>query len=46
MVNIVLTVNGLIGNATKFFEKSVEDSDYNAIAKDITRYEVYTESAF
>ena len=46
VINIVLSVNGLNSNSTKFFEKSIEDLEYNAIAKDITRYEVYTEGAF
>lgn len=46
VVNMVLSVNGLSSNATKVFEKSVEDLEFDAISKDITRYEIYTESAY
>ena len=46
LVNIVIAVNGLTSNSTKIFEKNVEDLEFDAIAKDATRYEIYTESAY
>lgn len=46
VVNIVLSINGLTSNATKVFEKSIEDLDFDSVAKDITNYEIYTESAY
>ena len=46
VVNIVLSLNGLSSNATKVFEKNVEDLEFDAVAKDITNYEIYTESAY
>ena len=46
VINIVLSINGLINNRTKIFEKRIEDLEYEAIAKDVTRYEIYTESAY
>ncbi len=46
VINIVLPVNGLSSNATKVFEKNVEELVFDAVAKDITNYEIYTESAY
>ena len=46
VVNIVLSLNGLPSNPTKVFEKNVEDLEFDAVAKDITNYEIYTESAY
>ncbi len=46
IANVIVLVNGLSAGATKEFEKKVEELQYDAIAKDITRYEVYAESAY
>ena len=46
IANVVFTINGLLNGANKEFEKIFEDLEYRRIAKDITRYEMYTESAY
>ena len=46
IASVVILINGLPNGATKVFEKNLEDLQYDAIAKDITRFEVYTESAY
>ncbi|MFH0855934.1 MAG: hypothetical protein V1869_05455 [Candidatus Omnitrophota bacterium] len=46
IASVVVLVNGISSGASKVFEKNVEDLEYDAIAKDITRYEVYVESAY
>ena len=46
IANVIVLVNGLSAGTTKEFEKTVEELQYDAIAKDITRYEIYTESAY
>ena len=46
IANVVILVNGLYSGVTKAFEKNIEDLRYDSIAKDITRYEAYTESAY
>ena len=46
IANVVFTINGLLNGANKEFEKIIEDLEYRRIAKDITRYEMYTESAY
>lgn len=44
--NTVFSVNGLTSGSTKAFELTVEDLQYSRIGKDITRYEIHTESYF
>ena len=46
IANVIVLISGLTAGATKEFEKGVEDLEYDKIAKDITRYEIYTESAY
>ena len=46
IANVIVLVNGLSAGTTKEFEKTVDELQYDAIAKDITRYEIYTESAY
>jgi len=46
IANVIVLINGLSSGATKAFEKKLEDLEYDSIAKDITRYEVFTESAY
>jgi len=46
VANFIVLINGLSAGATKEFEKNVEDLNYDSIAKDITRHEIYTESAY
>ena len=44
--NTIFVINGLTNGATKSFEKSIDELDYDAIGKDITHHEIYTESCF
>lgn len=46
IANTVFMVNGLLNGATKAFEKPVEELEYEQVAKDITRYEIYTDSCY
>jgi len=46
VANVVFTVNGLPAGATKAFKKTIPDLDYYEVGKDITRYDISTESAF
>jgi hypothetical protein len=46
IASTVTVVNGLYSGRTKGFEKFVEDLDYTQVFKDITRYEIYAESAY
>jgi hypothetical protein len=46
VTNTVVVVNGIPNTATKSFEKYVEDLDYTQVGKDITRWDIYTESAY
>ncbi len=46
VANTVFTVNGLPNGSTRAFERNIEDLMYSQIGKDITRYEVYTESCY
>ena len=46
IANVVFTINGLLNGGNKEFEKVIEDLEYDHVAKDITRYEIYTESAY
>ncbi|MDD5281798.1 MAG: FxLYD domain-containing protein [Candidatus Omnitrophica bacterium] len=46
VANVVFTINGLSAGATKPFEKTIEELDYAQVGKSISRYDVYTETAF
>jgi hypothetical protein len=46
IANTVIVVNHVPAGGTKVFEKRVEDLDFNQVAKEITRHEIYTESAY
>ena len=46
IANVVFTINGLLKGANREFEKIIDDLEYEQVAKDITRYEIYTESAY
>ncbi len=46
LANFVVIVNGLLNNQTKSFEKAAEDLEYDQVYKQITRYEIFTESAY
>ncbi len=46
LANFVVIVNGLLSNQTKSFEKAAEDLEYDQVYKNITRFEVLTESAY
>jgi len=44
--NTVCVINGLPNGRSKTFEKYIEDLEYDKVGKEITCYEVYTESAY
>ena len=44
--NTIFVVNGLSTGATKPFEKVIDELDYGQVGKDITNFEIYTESGF
>ena len=46
MVNVVFMVNNLSTTSTKGFEKIIDNADYDQITKNLTRYEVYTDSYY
>lgn len=46
LANFVIIVNGLMSNQTKSFEKAAEELEYDQVYKNITRFEVVTESAY
>lgn len=46
VANVVFTVSGLPSGATKAFKKTIEELEYEQVGKDITRYDIYTETAF
>jgi hypothetical protein len=46
IANVVFTVNGLSAGSTKAFRKTIEELDYEQVGKDISRYDIYTETAF
>jgi proteasome assembly chaperone (PAC2) family protein len=46
IANVVFTINGLPKGANREFEKVIDDLEYEQVIKDITRYELYTESAY
>ena len=46
IANTVFAVNGIPNGSTKAFERIIEDLVYSQIGKDITRYEIYTESCY
>lgn len=46
IANVVFTLNGVPNGANKEFEMLVPDLDYDQVAKDINRFEVYTESTY
>lgn len=46
MVSTTIIVNGVGNGMVKDFEKEVEEVEYNKVAKEITRYEIYVESAY
>ena len=46
IANVVTVVNGLPNNATKSFEKAIEELDFTQVGKDINRYELCIENAY
>jgi hypothetical protein len=46
VANVIILVNGLSTGTTKVFEKELEELEFESIGKDITRYEIYLESAY
>ena len=46
VANVVFTINGLSAGASKAFEKTIDKLEYWQVGKDISRYDIYTETAF
>ncbi|MBU0547191.1 MAG: FxLYD domain-containing protein [Candidatus Omnitrophica bacterium] len=46
VANMVFTVHGLPAGTTKAFKKTIEELEYEQVGKDISRYDIYTETAF
>jgi len=46
VANVVFTVNGLSAGATRSFRKTIEELNYEEIGRDISRYDIFTETAF
>jgi hypothetical protein len=46
VANIVFTINGLPAGSVRAFSKTIEELDYEQVGRDITRYDIYTETAF
>lgn len=46
LLNTIIVVNGLPNGFTKDFYKQIEELEYHRVANLITRYEIYTESAY
>ena len=46
IASVVVLINGIPGGSTKVFEKDVEDLEFDAIGKDVTRFDVFVESAY
>jgi hypothetical protein len=46
VANVVFTINGLPAGGTRAFKKTIEELDYQQVGKDISRYDIYTETAF
>jgi len=46
IANTVIVINNVPAGSTKVFEKRIEELDYNQVYKDISRTEIYTESAY
>ena len=46
VANTVFTINGMPIGSTKTFERIIEELEYSQIGKDITRFELYTESCY
>jgi hypothetical protein len=46
VANVIFTIHGLNAGSTRAFRKTIEELDYRQVGKDITRYDIYTETAF
>lgn len=46
LANIVVVINELPNGVTKRFEREAEELEYEQVVKNITRHEVYIESAY
>lgn len=46
IANFVILINGLYSGASKAFETTVEDIQYDVIGKEINHYEIFAESAY
>ena len=46
IANTVFTINGIPNGSTRPFERTIEELVYSQIGKDITRFEISTESCY
>jgi hypothetical protein len=46
ITNVVFMVHGLSAGATKAFERTIEELQYEQVSEDISHYDIYTETAF
>jgi low affinity Fe/Cu permease len=46
VANTVFAINGVANGSTKSFERVIEELMFSRIGKDVTRFEIYTESAY
>ncbi|MDD5116107.1 MAG: FxLYD domain-containing protein [Candidatus Omnitrophica bacterium] len=46
IASVVFSIHGLTAGATRAFRKTIEELDYRQVGKEITRYDIYTETAF
>lgn len=46
LVSTVVVVNGLPNGATRTFDKRIEELDYDKVAHNITRHEIFIENAY
>jgi len=44
--NVVITINGFLNGQTRRFEKQIGELEYHKVINDITKYDIYPESAY
>ena len=44
--NVTVTINGFLNNQTRQFEKQVGELEYKKVCEDITKIDIYPESAY
>ena len=46
VVNVIFMIHGMTAGSTKAFRKTIEDSDYGLLGKDINHYNIYVEATY